>query len=199
MGQGTRHRYLSVRRQECALPETPSSLGLAVWGSFCCVHVSGTPVRWSPSLETPPSGRRLSVWGLSLDCPQSRVALLWGLVPRPFLGVSPASKGHGVVCLQSLFVQGPGSPPACTAPAPTHTLAALPSREARVWQMPSCGQGWLSLDRTRLSVVPLASPLGGSWADCGAQDPTALPALVSQKRQSGLGTGTHSGGSGRGG
>ena len=86
----------------------------------------------------------------------------------------------------------------CTRPH-THTLAALPSREARVWQMPSCGQGWLSLDRTRLSVVPLASPLGGSWADCGAQDPTALPALVSQKRQSGLGTGTHSGGSGRGG
>ena len=193
LGQGTRQRYLSVRRQECSLPGTPSSLGLTVWGSFCCIRVSGTPVRWSLSLETPPSGRRLSDWGLSLDSSQSRVAPLWGLVPRTLSWSFTSLKGSRgclspkLVCARTWV----STRLHCTRPH-THTLAALPSREARVWQMPSCGQGWLGLDRTRLSVAPLASPLEGSWEECGAQDPTALPTLVSQKQQSGLGTGTHS-------
>ena len=160
LGQGTRQRYLSVRRQECSLPGTPSSLGLTVWGSFCCIRVSGTPVRWSLSLETPPSGRRLSDWGLSLDSSQSRVAPLWGLVPRTLSWSFTSLKGSRgclspkLVCARTWV----STRLHCTRPH-THTLAALPSREARVWQMPSCGQGWLGLDRTRLSVAPLASPL----------------------------------------
>lgn len=196
LGQGTRQLYLSVRRQECSLPETPSSLGLTSLGILLLC-----PCLRDPCVLVPQSGDP-SVWEEALG-----LGSFFGLLSVPcgppvgFSSKDPFLEFHQPQRVMGLFVSKAClckdlglHPPALHPPTHTHThtLAALPSREAGVWQMPSCGQGWLSLDRTRLSVAPLASPLGGSWAECGAQDPRALPALVSQKRQSGLGTGTHS-------
>ena len=194
LGQGTRQRYLSVRRQECSLPETPSYLGLTSLGILLlcqclrdpCVLVpqSGDPSVWEEAFGL---GSFLGL--LSVPCGPPV-----GFSPKdPFLEFHQPQRVMGLFVSKACLCKDLGlHPPALHPPTHTHTLAALPSREAGVWQMPSCGQGWLSLDRTRLSVAPLASPLGGSWAECGAQDPRALPALVSQKRQSGVGTGTHS-------
>lgn len=140
LGQGTRQRYLSVRRQECSLPGTPSSLGLTVWGSFCCIRVSGTPVRWSLSLETPPSGRRLSDWGLSLDSSQSRVAPLVGFSPKdPFLEFHQPQRVTGLFVSKACLCKDLGlHPPALHPPPHTHTGRSSQQRsqglaDAQLW------------------------------------------------------------------
>ena len=89
-----------------------------------------------------------------------------GFSPKgPFLELNWPQRVMGLFVSKACLCKDLGlHPPALHPPTHTHTLAALPSREAGVWQMPSCAQGWLGLGRPRLSVVPLAPPLGGSWA-----------------------------------
>ena len=170
LGQGTRQRHLSVRRQECSLPETPSSLGLTSLGILLlcpclrdpCVLVpqSGDPSVWEEAFGL---GSFLGL--LSVPCGPPV-----GFSPKdPFLEFHQPQRVMGLFVSKACLCKDLGlHPPALHPPTHTHThtLAPLPSREAGVWQMPSCGQGWLSLDRTRLSVAPLASPL-----ECGPQSP----------------------------
>uniref|UniRef100_A0A8C6ALN3 Protein S100-A1 n=1 Tax=Monodon monoceros TaxID=40151 RepID=A0A8C6ALN3_MONMO len=123
--------------------------------------------------------------GVLLWSPLSLVAPLWGSVPRVLSWSLTGLKGSWgclspkLVCARTWV----STRLHCTRHTHTHTHTHTGcSSQQTAWQTPSCGQGWLGLGRPRLSVVPLAPPLGGSWAECGAQDPIALPVPVSQQQ-----------------
>ena len=131
LGQGTRQRHLSVRRQECSLPETPSSLGLTSLGILLlcpclrdpCVLVpqSGDPSVWEEAFGL---GSFLGL--LSVPCGPPV-----GFSPKdPFLEFHQPQRVMGLFVSKACLCKDLGLHPPALRP-PTHTLAALPSREAQ--------------------------------------------------------------------
>lgn len=111
-----------------------------------------------PSIRRPlcPGGGLRS--GVLLWSPLSLVALWWDSVPRALSESFSRLKGSRG-CLSPKLVCARAWVSTRLHCARPHTLAALPSKKPRVWQMPSCGQGWLCLDRPGLSVAPPAPSL----------------------------------------
>lgn len=70
---------------------------------------------------------------------------------------------------------------------PTHTLAALPSREAQGLANAQLWSGLAPSGQTRPPGPTPPPSLGDSRAECGAQDPTALPAPVCPRQGSWMG------------
>lgn len=145
------------------------------------------PHSGDPSVREEAFNVRVTLGSLSVSWPLCRVQQ-----QGPCLESHPASKGQEVVCLQSLFVWGPGSPPACSSQESSRGLAnaqpwsrlALSDRPSLRWSFPAC-----------LPAGPVLSP-----GSCRPSRP-CLPApgvLVGPCRQpapgtqEGLGPGTHS-------
>ena len=189
LGQGTRQRHLSVRRQECSLPETPSSLGLTSLGILLlcpclrdpCVLVpqSGDPSVWEEAFGL---GSFLGL--LSVPCGPPV-----GFSPKdPFLEFHQPQRVMGLFVSKACLCKDLGlHPPALHPPTHTHTHTHWPLFPAE-----KLGSGRCPAVVRAGSVWTEPASLSPHSHLPSSVDPRALPALVSQKRQSGLGTGTHS-------
>lgn len=79
---------------------------------------------------------------------------------------------------KACLCRDPGLHPPALRP-PTRAPAALPSRDAGVWPLPSCGQGRLGLDSPGLRRPP-PPPSGAAAQSAEPRTPQALPAPVSR-------------------
>lgn len=137
--------YLSAAGERSIHPRNPflsRSHNLGVLLKCLCLRDPSVMVPHSgvPSVREEAFHVRVPLGSLSVSWPLCRVQQ-----QGPCLESHPASKGQEVVCLQSLFVWGPGSPPACSSQESSRGLAnaqpwsrlALSDRPSLRWSFPA--------------------------------------------------------------
>lgn len=205
LGQGTRQLYLSVRRQECSLPETPSSLGLTSLGILLLC-----PCLRDPCVLVPQSGDP-SVWEEALG-----LGSFFGLLSVPcgppvgFSSKDPFLEFHQPQRVMGLFVSKAClckdlglHPPALHPPTHTHTHWPLfPAEKPGSGRCPAvvrAGSVW-----TELASLSPHSHLPSGAAGQSVELRTSEPSPPSSPRNGSLGlvlalTAGGSGGGGQGG